>query len=130
VQQSGVALAFHFQAANDGLGLLAQGCEQTEMEIGRLACAWMGEEPGEDLRVVYPRKFAVDDLAARLAEDADALTMELGATADRLIRSRTARRVLGDNASAGDYEAIDAELLAGVDPYGDRVASEAGAADE
>jgi hypothetical protein len=127
VQQSGVALAFHFQAANDGLGLLAQGCEQTEMEIGRLACAWMGEEPGADLRVVYPRKFAVDDLAARLAEDAESLTLELGPTAQRLIRGRSARRVLGDSASAAEYEAIDKELEAGVDPYGDRAAKEGAA---
>jgi len=126
VQQSGVALAFHFQAANDGMALLAQGVEQAETEVGRLACAWLGQDPGADLRVIYPRQFAVDDLAARLKEDMDSLTLELGPTAQRLIRGRSARRVLGDSASAADYAEIDAELAAGADPYGDRVQQEAG----
>lgn len=127
VAQSGVAMAFHFAAANRTLALFAQSLELAEMEVGRLVCAWMGQDAG-DLRVVYPRSFEVQDLAARLAEDMDALAMGLGETAERLIRSRVARRVLGDHASAAQYEAIDAELAAGVDPYGDRVAKEAGAA--
>jgi len=130
VQQSGVALAFHFQAANDSLALQAQMLEQTEQELGRLASAWLGTEPGEDLRVVYPRQFAVEELAARLAEDLDALTLQLGPTAERLIRSRAARRVLGDSASPDDYEQIDAELQTAAfeepDPYQDRIAREAG----
>lgn len=124
VQSSGVALGFHLRAADDTLSLLAQNLETAEIGIGRLACLWSGEGP-DDLRVVYPRAFQVQDLQARLAEDMDALTMSLGDTASRLIRGRAARRVLGDSATATDYEAIDAELLAGVDPYGDRVAAEA-----
>lgn len=124
VQQSGVALAFHFAVANRTLAGLAARCELAEMEIGRLACSWMGQD-GSDVRSVYPKSFQVEDLAARLSEDMDALTLGLGATAERLIRGRAARRVLGDSASAADYEAIDQELEAGVDPYGDRVAREA-----
>lgn len=124
VQSSGVALGFHLRAADDTLSLLAQSLEQAEIEMGRLACRWMGETPGEDLRVVYPRAFQVQDLAARLAEDMDALTMELGETAGRLIRGRAARRVLGDGASPADYERIDRELAQGADPYGDRIAKE------
>jgi hypothetical protein len=126
VAQSGVALAFHFAAANRTLALFAQALELAETEIGKLACLWVGQDPGA-LRVVYPRSFEVQDLAARLSEDMDALTMGLGETAERLIRGRAARRVLGDSASAEDYEAIDAELVAGVDPYGDRVAKEGAA---
>lgn len=129
VQQSGVALSFHLLAANDGMALLAQGLEATEMQAGTLSALWMGEEPGNDLRCIYPRQFAVDDLAARIAEDLDALTAELGPTAQRLIRGRMARRVLGDTASAADYVQIDKDLKAGADPYEDRVAREADAAE-
>lgn len=128
VQQSGVALAFHFQSANKTLAGMAQRCELAEQQLGQLACLWMGKKPGPDLRVVYPKSFQVEDLAARLAEDMDALTMELGDTANRLIRARAARRVLGDSASANDYERIDQELEAGADPYGDRIDKEAGGA--
>jgi hypothetical protein len=84
----------------------------------------MKEDPGADLRVVYPRAFQVQDLAARLAEDMDALTLGLGATTERLIRGRASRRVLGDAASPDDYARIDDEQAAGADPYGGRVAAE------
>jgi hypothetical protein len=124
VAQSGVAMAFHFAAANRTLSLFAQSLELAEIDVGRLVCDWVGQD-SSDLRVVYPRSFEVQDLQARLAEDMDALTMGLGETAERLIRSRAARRVLGDNASAADYEAIDGELAEGADPYGDRVAKAA-----
>lgn len=124
VQQSGVALSFHFAAANRTLAGFGSRCELAEAELGRLACAWMGES-SDDLRVVYPKSFDVEDLAARLSEDMDALTLQLGATAERLIRSRAARRVLGESASAEEYERIDQELEQGADPYGDRVAREA-----
>ena len=123
VQSSGVALGFHLRAADDTLSLLAQTLEQAEVAIGRFACRWMGEEPGE-LRSTYPRAFQVQDLAQRLSEDMDALGMQLGETAERCIRQRAARRVLGDSASPRDYEAIDQEIEAGADPYGDRVAQE------
>jgi hypothetical protein len=123
VQQSGVALAFHFQAANRTLAGFAARCELAEMALGRLACRWLGQRD-EDVRVVYPKSFQVEDLAARLSEDMDALTLGLGPTAERLIRARAARRVLGDSASADDYETIDDELAAGADEYGDRVAAE------
>ena len=126
VQQSGVALAFHFQAANKTLAGFGQRCELAEQHLGRLACRWMGQDPGGDLRVVYPKSFQVEDLAARLSEDMDALTLGLGPTAERLIRARAARRVLGDSAAAQDYEQIDKDLEAGDDPYGDRVEREAG----
>jgi hypothetical protein len=124
-EASGVALAFHFQSANRTLSLFASALELMEMDLGRLACAWMGQDPG-DLRVAYPKSFDVEDLSARLREDLDALSLSLGATAERLIRSRSARRVLGDAASAEDYEQIDAELLAGADPYANRIEQEAG----
>ncbi|MBV5274442.1 MAG: hypothetical protein JZU52_12635 [Lamprocystis purpurea] len=127
VQSSGVALGFHLRAADDTLSLLAQALEAAEIACGRLACGWMRVDPGTDLRVVYPRAFQVQDLAARLAEDMDALTLGLGATTERLIRGRAARRVLGDAASPDDYARIDDEQAAGADPYGDRVAAEVGA---
>jgi hypothetical protein len=126
VQQSGVALAFHFQAANKALSGLASLCEQAEIQLGRIACAWMGED-GEDVRVVYPKSFNVDDLAARIQEDLDALSMDLGDTAAKRIRQRAARRVLGDSATPEDFKQIDAEIEAGpsVDPYQKRAEAEA-----
>ncbi|WP_295441511.1 hypothetical protein [uncultured Thiodictyon sp.] len=125
VAKSGVALAFHFQAANRTLGLFAAALETAERQVGALACAWDGQDAAE-LQSQYPRTFDVQDLAARLKEDLDALTGGMGVTAERLVRQRMARRVLGDAASPGDYAQIDAELLAGADPYATRIVQEAG----
>jgi hypothetical protein len=125
VQQSGAALSFHFANANRTLAGFAARCELVEVELGRLACAWL-ERDGQDIRVVYPKSFQIEDLKARLEEDMDALTMSLGATADRLIRGRAARRVLGDSAGPDDYGQIDRDLKQGADPYKDRITKEGG----
>jgi hypothetical protein len=125
-QASGVALEYHTRNANKTLGLFAQGLELAEMEVGRLACAWMGEDAA-DLRSTYPKSFDVEDLRLRLGEAMDAVALDMGAEFNRLLKARTARQVLGDAVGPTDYEAIDRELAAQGDPYGDRAAAEMGA---
>lgn len=124
-QASGVALEYHTRNANKTLGLFAQGLELAEIEVGRLACAWLGES-AEDLKVSYPKSFDVEDLRLRLGEAMDAIALDMGAEFNRLLKARTARQVLGDSAGPKDYEAIDLELSAQGDPYADRVAAEMG----
>lgn len=124
-QASGVALEYHTRNANKTLGLFAQGMELAEAEVGRLACAWLGEPP-DDVRVTYPKSFDVEDLRLRLGEAVDAVALDMGAEFNRLLKARTARQVLGDSVGPKDYEAIDRELEAQGDPYGDRAAAEMG----
>lgn len=123
VQQSGVALQFHFQAANDAIGLLAQEAERAEEAVGRLACAW-SDQPW-DGRVTYPRRFNVDVLGDELKEALSATDLGLGQTAEALIKGRIARRMLGDSATEQQLADIDRELAAAGDPYGDRLAKSA-----
>jgi len=124
VQQSGVALAFHFQAANDALGLQAQELERAEMAIGQLACAWRGADWNG--RVVYPRAFDTSALEDELRNGMDALSLSISPTFGQLLKARLARRMLGEAASPAQWEQIDREIEAGADEYGDRIAREAG----
>lgn len=124
VQQSGVALAFHFQAANDALGLQAQELERAEMAVGELACQWLGE--AWDGRVVYPKEFDVSALENELRNAMDAISMDISPTFNQLLKARVARRVLGDSANPQQWEEIDREIEADGDAYGDRINREAG----
>lgn len=123
VQSSGIAMQFHFQSANDAISLMASEAEKAEMAIGQLACAWMGQE--WDGSVQYPRRFQTDILAAELKEAMDATTLDLGPTANALVKGRIARRMIGDQVTEAQIQKIDSELLAAGDLYGDRIAKEA-----
>ncbi len=123
VQQSGVALAFHFQSANRTLSLMGQELERAEIEIGKLACLWRDDE--WDGRSVYPKRFDVEALAQMLQEGMDAITMDLGPTFVALLKKRVARRMLGDGATTAEMEQVDRDIEAQNDEYGDRLAREA-----
>lgn len=124
VQQSGVALAFHFQSANRTLANMAEQLDRTEMEIAALVCAWNGET--WDGHIAYPKSFDLVDLAERLQIGMDALTLGLGDEFARALRKGLARQVLGDTVAPETLQRIDDEIDAGGDPYSDRVTKETG----
>lgn len=126
VQASGVALAFHFQEANSALSEMADLCEQAEREIAWLVHAWQGEN--FDGSIVYPRNFNLADLEQELRQGTDALSLGLGPEFEKALKKRLARQVLGNDTAPSVLAAIDTEIDAQGDTYGDRVAQAAGGA--
>ena len=61
---SGIAYAFEFNETNQALSKKAESLEQAEIEIHRLAAAWMNTEWKGSIS--YPREFGVDDFLAEL----------------------------------------------------------------
>jgi hypothetical protein len=119
VQQSGVALSFHFQEANSSLSGMAEMCEAAECEIAQLVYLWQGKT--FDGHIDYPDDFNLTDLASEISTALDAITLGLGAEFDKALKKRLARQVLGDDVSPSVMTAIDTEIDAMGDVYGDRV---------
>ena len=123
VEQSGIALAFKFQEAQNSLSDLAILCETAEEQVARLVCAWAGEE--WDGKIAYPRRFQVTDLLNELKIAMDALTLSISPTFDKSLKKRIAREVLGNWASSETYQAIDDEIENGPgDEYEGRLGAE------
>jgi len=125
VQQSGVALAFHFQEANSALKGMAEQCEAAEREIAQLAYLWQGREWAGN--IAYPSEFNMTDLQQAIGMAMDAVNLGLGAEFDKAIKKRLARQILANDAAPGTMQAIDAEIDAQGDTFGDRIAQQAGA---
>lgn len=123
VASSGVALGFQFQKANSSMGLMAGQCEAAEREIEAIIAAWNGEQPGN---VTYPRDFNLTDLASDLKTALDAVTLDISPTFNAELKKRTARKVLGHGVPTATLNIIDDEITAAGDPYGDRLAQQAG----
>lgn len=124
VQQSGVALAFHFQETNSALAGMAEMCEAAENEIADLVYLWQGREFAGN--IAYASDFNISDLTQALAVAVDSVTLGMGPEFDKTIKKRLARQILGNDTSPGTMAQIDREIDAGGDEYGDRIARQAG----
>jgi hypothetical protein len=126
VQQSGVALSFHFQEANSALAGMAEMCEMAENEIADLVYLWQGREFAGN--IAYASDFNMTDLQQAINTTLDSVTLNMGAEFDKAIKKRLAKQILGNDAAPSTLEAIDKEIDAQGDTYGDRLAQQAGAA--
>jgi hypothetical protein len=125
VQKAGVSMAFEFQQCNSALRKVAELCETTERNIKTIFDAWLGktESPGS---IAYNNDFNMADLAVTIATAMDALSLNIGMEFDRAIKKQTAKVLVGNDASPDVMKAIDDEIDAGGDVYGDRLAQQAG----
>jgi len=124
VQQSGVALSFHFQEANSSLRGMAEMCEAAEAEIASLVHLWQGST--FDGNIAYSNDFNITDLQSAINTAMDSVTLGMGAEFDKAIKKRLAKQILGNDAAPSILAAIDSEIDAQGDTYGDRVAQQAG----
>ena len=126
VQQSGVALSFHFQEANSSLGGMAEMGEAAENEIADLVYLWQGGTFSGN--IAYPSDFNMTDLQQAINTALDTVTLGMGAEFDKTVKKRLAKQILGNDASSDTLAAIDKEIDAMGDVYGDRIARQAEAA--
>jgi len=124
VQQSGVALSFHFQEANAALMTLADLSERAEIEIADLVYAWMGMKWAGNIS--YPRDFNLTDLAQALGQALDAVSLDISPGFDAALKKRVARQILGDDVAPSEMESILKEIEAGGDSGRRRIQSAAG----
>jgi len=124
VQQSGVALSFHFQEANSALAGMAEMCEMAENEIADIVYLWQGREFSGN--IAYASDFNMTDLQQAINTAMDAVNLQMGTEFDKAIKKRLAKQILGNDAAPSVLEAIDAEIDAQGDTYGDRIAQQAG----
>jgi len=125
VQQSGVALAFHFQEANSSLGGMAGEAEAAETEIASLVYAWQGREFTGN--IAYPTEFNMTDIKQALEIAMDSISLGLGAEFDKAVKKRVARQILANDTAPSTMQAIDDEIEAQGDTYGDRLGQQANA---
>jgi len=125
VQQSGVALSFHFQEANSSLRTMAEQCETAEKKIMDLVHLWQGETPQG--YIAYNNDFNLTDLAQTLATAMDSITLGLGAEFNKALKKRVAKQVLGNDIAPEVISAIEDEIDAEGDVYGNRIAAAVGA---
>jgi hypothetical protein len=123
VQQSGVALGFHFQEANSSLRGMAGMGEAAEKEIAHLVHLWMAQT--FDGNIAYSNDFNMSDLAEAISQALDTMTLGMGAEFDKAIKKRLAKQMLGNDASPATMAAIDKEIDAQGDEYGDRLRRQA-----
>lgn len=124
VQESGVALSFHFQEANSGLAGMAEMAELAETEIAQLVYAWQGQEFKGNIS--YPSDFNISDVKEAIGEALDAVPLGMGAEFDKAVKKRLAKRMLGNDVSPATMSSIESEIEAQGDVYGDRIARQAG----
>lgn len=124
VQQSGVALSFHFQEANSSLRTMAEQCEICEQAIAELVSLWMGQTFSGS--IAYANDFNLTDLAQAIAQAMDSITLGMGAAFDQAVKKRLARQILGNEVMPETLTAIDQEIEAQGDPQGDRMQRQAG----
>lgn len=126
VQQSGVALSFHFQEANSGLRGMAEMCEAGEREIAQLVYLWQGREFAGS--IAYANDFNITDLQTAINTAMDSVTLGMGAEFDKAVKKRLAKQILGNDVAPETLTAIDNEIDAQGDAYGNRIAQQAGMA--
>lgn len=124
VQQSGVALSFHFQESNSSLRGMAESCEAAENEIAQLVYAWQAEQ--FDGNIAYANDFNLTDVASAIAIALDTITLGMGSEFDKAIKKRLAKQILGNDTAPSTMTAIDEEIDAMGDVYGDRLNKQAG----
>ena len=123
VQQSGVALSFHFQEANSSLRSMAEQCETAENEIANLVYIWQGREFTGN--IAYASDFNMSDLSQSISTAMDTVTLGMGSEFDKAIKKRLAKQILANDTSPTVMTAIDDEIDAQGDTYGNRIAQQA-----
>lgn len=126
VQQSGVATAFHFQQTNSSLTGMAEMGEMGENQIADLVYAWQNREFAGN--IAYANDFNLTDLAAAISNAMDAVNLGMGAEFDKALKKRLAKQMLGNDIAPSTMMAIDKEIDAQGDVYGNRLAQQAGVA--
>ncbi|NOV29174.1 hypothetical protein [Methylomonas sp. ZR1] len=124
VQQSGVALSFHFQECNSTLGDMAENCEAAEVEIAGLVYAWQDKQFTGN--IAYPKDFNLSDLQTAINIAMDSVTLGMGPEFDKAIKKRLAKQILANDTAPSTMTAIDKDIDAQGDTYGDRIAQQAG----
>lgn len=120
VQQSGVATAFHFQEANSSLRGMAGMGEVAENEISQLVYLWQSQTFTGN--IAYPNDFNLTDLQKAISAAMDSVGLGMGAEFDKALKKRLAKQILGNDTSPATMTAIDKEIDAQGDTYGDRLA--------
>lgn len=124
VQQSGVATSFHFQECNSNLRGMAEMCETAEIGIAVLVHLWQGQTFSGN--IAYPHDFNLTDLAQAIGTAMDSVNLQMGQEFDKAIKKRLAKQILGNDVAPSTMTAIDTEIDAQGDTYGDRVKKQAG----
>jgi len=124
MKASGEALSFHFMEANSSLGGMAEMCEMAEVEIAQLVYAWQNETFMGNIS--YPSDFNLADVMKAIGIAMDSVTLGMGAEFDKAVKKLLAKQVLGNDASASTMAAIDKDIDAQGDLYGNRIQQQAG----
>jgi hypothetical protein len=127
VQQSGVALSFHFQEANSSMVGMAEMCEAAECEIAQLVYLWQWQEFTGNIS--YPKDFNLKDLTQALQIALQAVSLNMGAEFDKALKKLLARQILGDDTDSATMSDIDSEIESSGDIYGDRILQQAKGSD-
>jgi len=125
IQQSGVALSFHFQEANSSLRGMSEMGETAENEIADLVYLWQGKTFSGN--IAYPNDFNLTDLQQAIAIAMDSVSLGMGVEFDKALKKRLSKQILGNDTSPTVMTAIDKEIDAQGDTYGDRLAQQASA---
>ncbi len=110
-QQSGIAKAWDFEETNrllnDFVGQLARSEKQVYVLVG--TGMGLAADVLNDIKIVPPSDFAVQDLMADLGAAEAALALDMGAEIDYLIKRRMVPRILPD-LSQEDAQVVDDSL--------------------
>lgn len=96
-QQSGVAKELDRSQNLAGLRALAVYMEKAEYAIYELFCGFIGAVPSPEYKVRYSKAFAVDDVAAWLANALDVLNVDMSDDTKKAIRQEIVTRLFGDD---------------------------------
>lgn len=123
VQQSGVALDFHFRECNSGLRTMAEQCEAAEREVAELVYGWQGSD--FEGSIAYANDFNLQDVAKAIGVALDSIPLSMGETYEKSIKKRLAKGVLGNDVDQETLTQIDVEIDAMGDLYQDQLTKEA-----
>lgn len=123
IQQSGVALSFHFQEANSSLRNMSALCNTAELQIAKLVYLWQGQTFTGN--ITYANDFNLTDLQQAIGTAMDSITLGLGAEFDKAVKKRLAKQILGNDVTAADMEMIDNEIDNQGDIYSNRLQQQA-----
>lgn len=124
VQPSGEALKYHFDETNSCLGGMAEMGEAAELDIARLVYLWQNKVfKGA---ISYPKQFNLTDLAGAINTALDSISLQIGPEFNRAIKKRLAKQILSNDTAPATMTAIDAEIDAQSDGYGNRIQQQAG----
>ncbi|WP_020160531.1 hypothetical protein [Methylobacter marinus] len=124
VAQSAESRAFHFQEANSSLRGMAEMGELAENEIADLVYLWQGQTFNGN--IAYASEFNMADLQQAIATALDSVSLRMGSEFDRALKKRLAKQILGNDTAPSTMAAIDDEIDAMGDAYGDRIKKQAG----